>query len=368
MKIFCNQKDLANSINIVQKAISSKPTLPILKGILIEAFDNKLKLTGNDTNIGIEHFINSNNETDGSVVVSSRLFGEIIRKLPNSIVELDVDDNKNIKIKCEKSEFVLQGQAADEFPEIPEINEENCYKISTSLMKDMIRQTIFAISQDETRPVLTGSLIEIKEGKFTMVSIDGYRLAIKKANIDNLKNNKAVVPGKTLNETLKIISSFEDEEQLNIYFTDKHILFSTENVRIVSRLLDGEFINYSQIEPKDFKSKLTSKLDEFLNGIERASLMARESKNNFIKFSIKDDLLVISSNVEIGSAHEEIKIKLDGKDIDIGFNPKYIIDVLKVIDSEEIEMELTTSVSPCIIRPLNDKNYTYIILPVRMAN
>jgi len=235
-------------------------------------------------------------------------------------------------------------------------------------MKDMIKQTIFAISQDETRPVLTGSLIEIKEGKFTMVSIDGYRLAIKKANIDNLKNNKAVVPGKTLNETLKIISSFEDEEQLNICFTDKHILFSTENVRIVSRLLDGEFINYSQIEPKDFKSKLTSKLDEFLNGIERASLMARESKNNFIKFSIKDDLLVISSNVEIGSAHEEIKIKLDGKDIDIGFNPKYIIDVLKVIDSEEIEMELTTSVSPCIIRPLNDKNYTYIILPVRMAN
>lgn len=368
MKLFCNQKDLANAINVVQRAVSSKTTLPILKGILLEAYDHKLKLTGNDMNIGIETYINANIETEGSIVLSSRLFGEIIRKLPNALIEIEILENATVVIRCEKSEFTLVGQGADEFPNIPEVNEENSYKLDHDLLKDMIRQTIFAISQDETRPILTGSLVEIEDGKLTMVSIDGYRLAIRKAQIKSEQNNRAVVPGKTLNETLKILSGFENNNDVKISFTDKHILFSMENVKVVSRLLEGEFINYSQIEPKECKSKVTVNLSEFSHGIERASLLARESKNSSIKLAIKDDLITITSTVEVGSAHEEVKIKLDGQDIEIGFNPKYILDALKVIDSEDIQIELTTSVSPCVMKPLDSENYVYIVLPVRMAN
>lgn len=368
MKLFCNQKDLANAINIVQRAVSSKTTLPILKGLLIEAYDHKLKLTGNDMSIGIETHINANIEKEGSVVLSSRLFGEIIRKLPNALVEIEILDNLTVIIRCEKSEFTLLGQEADEFPNIPEVNEENCYKIDHDLLKDMIRQTIFAISQDETRPILTGSLVEIDNGHLTIVSIDGYRLAIRKSLIKSDKNNRAVVPGKTLNETLKILSGFENNNEVKICFTDKHILFSIDNVKVVSRLLEGEFINYSQIEPKECKSKVIVSLNDFSQGIERASLLARESKNSSIKLSIMDDLITVTSSVEVGSAREEVKIKLDGQDIDIGFNPKYLLDALKVIDTEDIQIELTTSVSPCVIKPLGNDNYIYIVLPVRMAN
>ena len=203
--------------------------------------------------IGIETHINANIEKEGSIVLSSKLFGEIIRKLPNALVEIEILENLTAIIRCEKSEFTLIGQEADEFPNIPEVNEENCYKLDHDLLKDMIRQTIFAISQDETRPILTGSLVEIENGHLTIVSIDGYRLAIRKSLIKSDKNNRAVVPGKTLNETLKILSGLENNNEVKICFTNKHILFSIDHVKVVSRLLEGEFINYSQIEPKECK-------------------------------------------------------------------------------------------------------------------
>ncbi len=366
MKFICSQKHLAASIHIVQKAVSTKTTLPILKGILIETCGQKLKLVGTDLEVGIENYIEANILSEGSIVISSRLLGDIIRKLPDADVEVDVDESNNMTIKCANSEFTLVGQPSVEFPELPAIEEENIYEIPQDLLKNMIRQTAFATALDETRPILTGVLMEIQEGIINMVALDGYRLSLRQGNIKTDFSNKAVIPGKTLNEIHRILSE-EETSKVEIFFTDKHVLFQMANVRIISRLLEGEFINYKQIIPKEFKSRVKVKTRDLLDSIERASLLAREGKNNLIKFSVKDEMMTITSNAEIGRVFENLRIELEGEDIDIGFNSKYFLDALKILDSDEIYLDFTTNVSPCIIKPTDTNNYTYLVLPVRLA-
>ncbi|MFT9497284.1 DNA polymerase III subunit beta [Anaerosolibacter sp.] len=366
MKFICSQKNLSASINIVQKAVSTKTTLPILRGILIEACDQKLKLVGTDLEVGIEHYIDADILSEGSIVISSRLLGDIIRKFPDADVEVEVDETNTMTIKCANSEFTLIGQPSVEFPELPAVEEENTYEIPQDLLKNMIRQTAFATALDETRPILTGVLMEIQEGIINMVALDGYRLSLRQGNIKADFNNKAVIPGKTLNEIHRILSE-EENAKVDIFFTDKHVLFQMANVRVISRLLEGEFINYKQIIPKDFKSRVKVKTRDLLDSIERASLLAREGKNNLIKFSVKDEMMTITSNAEIGRVYENLRIELEGEDIDIGFNSKYFLDALKILDSDEIYLDFTTNVSPCIIKPTDTNNYTYLVLPVRLV-
>lgn len=367
MKLICKQSDLANALNIVQKAISSKTTLPILTGVLLEAKNGVLKLTGNDLSIGIEKSIEATISEEGTTVVSSRIFGDFVRKLPNDDVEI-IMENKKLSIQCLKSHIDLVTYDAIEYPELPKITESNSFTISKQLFKNMIRQTIFATSQDETRPILTGSFIEIKNQKISMVAIDGFRVAIKNAGLNSSLETKIVVPAKTLNEINKIIGSQEDNDHIEIYISDKNILFKVDDIKIVSRLLEGEYVKYSQMIPNEFKTRIEINTADLLHGIERVSLLSREGKNNSIKLSIKDNLLEISSIVEIGQANDEIPLKLEGNNIDIGFNPKYLIDALKVIDSEVIYMEFLANISPCIIKPKSDEDYTYLVLPVRIPN
>lgn len=368
MKLICNQKVLASGIGNVQKAISSKSNLPILKGLLLEAYDNKLKLVGTDLEIGIENYIDAQIIEEGSIVLSARILGDIIRKLPDDNVEITVDDNNNKTIiKCRQSEFTLLGQDSEEYPELPEVEEDYGYAISQDLLKNMIRQTVFATAIDETRPILMGVLMKLEKESINLVALDGYRLALREATMKNDFNGKAVIPAKTLNEINRLLSE-EEGHEVKVYITDKHILFNMANTKVVSRLLEGEFINYKQIIPNDYKSKVTVDTKELLNSIERASLLAKEGKNNLVKLSVRDEVLTITSNAEIGNVLESVDIDLEGKDIDIGFNSKYFIDALKIIDSEKIILEFTTNVSPCIIRPTDNNNYTYLILPVRIVD
>ncbi len=367
MKFVCTQSELANAINTVQKAVSTKSTHPILKGILIEASEHTIKLTGNDLSVGIECFFEANVLQTGSIVVSSRLFGEIIRKLPDAEIHMTVDESNQVHIQCEKSKFDLLGQPAAEFPELPELGNTEVCDLDCDLFKNMIRQTLFATSQDESRPILTGCLIEIENGDMTMVAIDGYRLALRTAKVNPSTTGKAVIPSKTLSEVSKIISNMGDEDNIRLAFTDKHILFEVGAVRIVSRLLEGEFIKYAQIIPKENKSRVVVDTAHILDSIERASLLARESKNSSIKLSIKNGVMWISSNVEVGSANEEVDIELTGPELEIGFNPKYLVDALKVMDSDTLHMEFSTSVSPCIMKPVDHDTFTYLVLPVRMS-
>ncbi|RKD31369.1 DNA polymerase III subunit beta [Thermohalobacter berrensis] len=366
MKIIVDQKELNRAIGIVQKAVTSKTTLPILNGILLEAKDNTLKLTGTDLELGIESYINCEVIEEGSIVITSKIFGDIIKKLPDLKVELEVDLDNQVHINCGTSKFNLIGQPAEEYPQLPQVNEDVSIKIPKDLLKNMIRQTVFAAAQDEVKPILTGALLEINKNEVTLVALDGYRLALKNVSVECEHDVKVVIPSKTLNEVSRIID--DDDSDVNIMFTSSHVLFNCGDTVIISRLLEGEFINYKDIIRDEYNSRVKVKTKDIQQSIERASLLAREGKNNLVKFNISDDKLVINSNSEIGNVHEEIPIELEGNDIKIAFNSKYMLDALKVIDSEEINMDFVSNVKPCIIRPVEDKSYTYLVLPVRLID
>ncbi|MCC5909522.1 MAG: DNA polymerase III subunit beta [Clostridiaceae bacterium] len=366
MRFICHQKQLIQSISIVQKAVSSKTTLPILKGIYIEAINNTIKLIATDLEIGIEHITEANTYTEGSVVVDARLFSEIIKKLPSSEVEISLQDSNQLCIKCENSEFNILSYNPQDFPELPVVEENYSCEISQDLFKNMIRQTVFATSQDESRPVLTGALLEIEDGTLNMVALDGYRLALRRGKIQSHLDNKVIIPAKTLNEINRIANN-EEEENINITLTKNHGLFIIGNTKLISRLLEGEFINYKQILPGEYRSKVKANTRDLLSSIERASLLAKEGKNNLVKFIVQDHSMIITSNSELGKVHEEIHVELEGEDIEIAFNSKYFIEALKIVEDDEIYLEFTTNLSPGILKPATSQNYTYLVLPVRLS-
>lgn len=364
MKISCSQKKLSDSINIVQKAISPRTTHPILEGIFVQAHKGVLKLIGNSLDLGIECVLDANIYEEGSVVIPSRIFGDIIRKLPDTEIQIEVKDNYLVQIKSLNSLFEIQGIEPSEYPSLKDIEEKDPIEIEQNLLREMIQRTTFAVATDETRPVLTGALIEMKAGNINMVCLDGYRLALRRGNIENQEEKSVIVPGKTLNEISRIIES--TDEKINITLDEGYVLFDMGYTRVVSRLLSGEFINYSQIIPQENKTRVKADIKIIYDAIERASLLAREGKNNLIKLTIKEDRLIINSNSELGKAHEEVPISMEGREMVIAFNARYFMDILKGLDGAEVYIDFTTNVSPCVFRPTKGEDFTYLLLPVRI--
>lgn len=365
MRVICTKESLLNATNIALKGVSSKTTLPILQCILLKAVGNQLTLIGTDLEIGIESYCEANIQEAGTIAVEARIFSDIIRRLPNSDVELVVDPNQQITISCETSQFKILGQPGLEFPDLPHIDKHNSYNLKQLDLRNMIRETLFSVAQEETKPILTGELIEIREGKMNMVSVDGYRVSFRQCDLSNENTStKVVVPGKTLTEVSKILTS--DEDNVAIFTTGNHILFDLGHSMLVSRLLEGEFLNYEQIFPKEFEVIVTANRKSLLDSIDRAALISRESKKNPIKMEIIDDKMVITSNTEIGMVHEEVPITLKGNELTIAFNPKYLLDALKVISDEEIAMTFNSPVQPCVIQPVDGNDFKYLILPIRL--
>ncbi|MBM7872162.1 DNA polymerase-3 subunit beta [Clostridium pascui] len=366
MKFTCEKSNLQEGISIAQKAVTGKSTMPVLQGILLKALGSSIILTGSDIDLSIETKIKADIIEEGDIVVDSKIFGEIIRKLPNDIIEITTKDNNSIEIICQKSKFTLIHMNAKDFPELPTINENTIFQIPQSILKSMIKSTIFAVAQEETRPILTGLLFEIKDKRLNLVALDGYRLAVKSEYIDSESTINAVIPGKTLNEVSKILE--ETDENVNITFTPNHILFTIGETKIVSRLLEGEFIKYQSIIPDEYNLKVIAKRSELLGCIERASLMGKDGNTNLIKLDIQGENMIITSNSQLGMVREELNIILQGQPLQIAFNSKYLIDALKIMDEEEISMELSSSVTPCIIKNNEVNNCTYLVLPVRLLN
>lgn len=366
MKIKISQPLLAKGLQIVQRGISSKTTLPILTGVLLEAKGDMLKLTGTDLELGIETFVNCEILEEGAIVLTANLFSEIVRKLPSSIIDIEVGPNSKVSIKCEYSEFNIIGQPAAEYPKLPYVDKDRSITLAKDLLKNMIKQTVFAAATDEIRPILTGTLLEVEGSSANFVALDGYRLAFRKVMIDQAQEIKVVIPSKTLNEINKILE--DDEENITIYFTNNHILFNMNDTIITSRLLEGQFFNYKDIIRNEYTTKLKVQTKALQSSIERASLLAREGKTNLIKLEIENDRITIKSNSDIGDVHEEILVEMEGNDITIAFNSKYVLDGLKAVDCEEIYMHFVSNVNPCIIHPINDENYTYLIVPVRIPD
>ena len=364
MIFICEKQKLQEGILIAQKAITGKSTMPILEGIYINATKDGLTLIGSDMDVSIETKVQADVLEEGTVVIDSKIFGEIIRKLPNSDVRIEIIESDTVQITCQKSVFNVVYMNADEFPSLPQIDEEKKIEVPQNILKNMIKSTSFAIAQDETRPILQGILFELKDRKLNLVALDGYRLAIKSEYLDSDFIIEVVIPGKTLNEVSKILE--DDDSIVDITFTNNHILFNLAQTKIISRLLDGKFVNYNSLLPQEHKLIVEVKRQDLQNGIERASLMAKEGNSNLIKLEIQDDTLVITSNSQLGKVREEVVINLQGEGVQIAFNSRYLLDVLKNMEDDMVIMEMTSSVTPCVIKAKETDSYKYLVLPVRL--
>ncbi|MDI9482719.1 MAG: DNA polymerase III subunit beta [Bacillota bacterium] len=365
MKFVCSKQDLVDAVTTVQKAVMAKATLPILEGIYIEAGEN-VKLVGNCFDLGIEYILQADSIEKGSIVVNSRIFGDIVRRLPDSEVFIHVKDNFVVTIECVNSYFEIKGLSAEGYPMLPEVNEENKVSISQNTLRDMIRKTIYAISDDENRRILTGSLMEAADGDFSVVSLDGFRLAAAKTIIKENLSFKAVIPGKNLNEIQKILEATDKEVKITL--SKNQALFEIDNCRIISSLLDGEYMNYRSFIPEQYETVIEVSVNEITQGIERASLITSDDKRFPVKLNIADNKLLITTNAEVGISKEEIDVEIDGNDLTIGFNPRYLLDSLKVIDDENIVISFSSSIGPSVIKPVSGDNYLFMVLPVRMSN
>lgn len=369
MKFSCSQQTLTKALNIVSKAVTIRTTIPILKGILLKVDDNGiLTMSASDLDLSIEKKIKVENSNPGEIVVLSKLFGDIIRKLPDGEIIVEETEGK-VNIKCSNSEFNIIRLSADEFPNINP-NEENSEELvfNKEILKDMIKKTSFAASIDENKGAMTGVLIEMEENSLNMVAIDGFRMAIAREQMKNKEKKNIIIPAKILSEISRIITETESSgDDVTMLLSEKKAVFIMENTKVVIRLLEGDFMNYKRIIPAENPCRVVLSRNDFLESVERASLLAKVGKNNLVKLEIKDNNIEITSKSEEGNVKEDIIVTKEGNDLTIGFNSKYLIDVLKVIDDESISMYFNTNVSPCLVKPIDGNSFEYLILPVRIS-
>ena len=363
MKLICSKANLVQGVNIVMKAVPSKTTMTILECILIDATTNEIKFTANDMELGIETKVEGDIISKGMVAIDAKIFSEIVRKLPDNEVSIETDENYRTTITCEKAVFTIAGKSGEDFSYLPMIEKNKFIYVSQFTLKEVIRQTIFSISDNDTNKLMTGELFEVTGNELKVVSLDGHRISIRKIELkDSFDDIKVVVPGKTLNEISKILSG-GTEDEVRIFFTSNHIVFEFDSTVVVSRLIEGEYFKINQMLSSDYETKISINKKEFLNCIDRATLLVKEGDKKPIIINITDGDLELKISSVLGSMNENIDITKDGKDIMIGFNPRFLIDALKVIDDEEINIYLVNPKAPCFIKDAEEK-YIYLILPV----
>ena len=360
MKLIFTKSSLNKAVGIVMKAVPTRTTMSILECILIDASTNEIKFTANDMELGIETIVEGEIIEKGKVAIDAKIFSEIVRKLPDNDITIETDDNYTSTITCEKSKFNIAGKSGDDFSYLPVIIKEKSISLSQFTLKETINQTIFCTSPNDNNKMMTGELFEVKDNVLKVVGLDGHRIAIRNINLSgNADDVKVVVPGKTLNEISKILSS-DAESVVNIYFTNNHILFEFDNTMVVSRLIEGEYFKINQMLSSDYETKVVINKKEFLDSIDRANLLIREGDKKPIIINITDGSLEVKVQSAIGSLNEDIDINKEGKDIMIGFNPKFLIDALRVIDDETVDIYLVNPKAPCFIRD-KEENYIYLI-------
>lgn len=366
MKIICSKTSLLKSVNTVLKAVPSKTTMPILECILIDASSGKIKFTANDMELGIETTVDGSIQEKGIVAIDAKIFSEIVRKLPENEVTIETDSKLNTTITCEKAKFNIPGQSGEDFTGLPSVEKNESITLSQFTLKEVIRQTIFSIAVNENNKMMTGELFEVNENLLKVVSLDGHRISIRKIELkENFGKMKVVVPGKTLTEVSKILSG-ETEDEVRIFFTANHIVFEFDETIVVSRLIEGEYFRIDQMLSSDYETKITVNKKELLSCIDRATLLIKEGDKKPIIIHIADGTMELKINSQIGSMNEDIDIEKVGKDILIGFNPRFLMDSLRVIDDETVDIFLVNPKAPCFIRD-EKETYTYLILPVNFT-
>ena len=366
MKFSCEKALLQAAISTTSRAVSPKSSIPALEGILLEA-GNDLRLTGYNLETGIRTIVPADIREEGTLVLGARLFGEIVRKLPDDIVTFQ-SENYMVNIKCGMSEFNILGPAPEEFPELPTVEYQNSLILPQSRLKAMISQTLFAVSDNESRPIHTGSLFEVDSNGLTIVSVDGYRLALRHEAIDKKEGAETfsfVVPGAALSEVEKICSDVD--EPASVTQGARHVMFKVGDTMLVSRRLEGEFLAYRQAIPRNNTIHVEGETRALLSSIDRVSLIISDKLKSPLRCVFDSNLLKISTKTAIGDAYDECPLSGDGGGLEIGFNNKYLMDALKAAPADKVRLELTTGVSPCVILPTEgEENFLYMVLPVRL--
>ena len=366
MKIVCQQSELNSAINIALRAVSTKTTMSILECIFIEAAEGKIKLTTNNMELGIETPVSGKIEAEGKAAINAKMFSDIIRKMPDAMVSIDVDENYVANIKCGKAKFKIPSQSGSDFPVLPEVKKENVVKISQFSLKEIIRQTIFAISDNENTKVMTGEYFEISGNSLKVTALDGHRIAIRKIELkESYPEKNVIIPGKSLMEISKILEG-DIDKNVDIYFSNNNVMFEIEDTLVLTRLIEGKYLNIKQFLSTDFDTKVVINKKELQDCIDRATLLVKESDRKPVIIGISEEMISLNMNTSIGSLDEEIEVEKDGKDLVIGLNPRFMLDVIRVIDDEQITLYMTNSKAPCFIRDEND-SYIYVILPVNFS-
>ena len=371
MTFTMNTQDLIESLNTVTRALAARPAKQILEGVLLEASDNRLTLTCSDGNFNIETTNAANVEEEGQTVLPGRLLSELIRKLPGGDVKISIPQNRQATIQCMKYRSNLATMDAADYPEFTEVSTGAKIRMPQKVFKDMLSRVMFAMATDESRPVLTGMLLEVSRAEARMVAVDGFRLALQKLSQpfdlpEGMEVVKAIIPGRVVTELSRVL---QDEDDFCTITIDKgRMQCEFGNTVLSSVLLVGEFIDYRRIITNDSTILARAKREDVLDAIDRASLMAREGKNNLVRMSFRRDVLKISSNAEMGDVEETVAADLQGEDLDIAFNAKYITDMIRNVPDDELYMHFKSSIYPCIVTPPSGDAYCYLILPVRVAN
>ena len=363
MKFRCDGLELSEAISVVSKAISNKTTSQILEGIKMVCADDKLILTATDLEMSIEKTIRAEVYNAGETVVPGRLFGEYIRKLTNEQILCELNEKNQLKISYTDSEGCIQCMEINEFPSLKEIQKDNFFEINKEDFKTLINNVFYAVAQDDSRPILKGILIETNQNTIKAVAVDGCRLSISNKNlVMSTADFKIIVPGKNLNEVVKML---DNEGTVKVYIHSNNIMIDLGDTIIINRLIDGQFINYRQIVPKDFSTVVTINREQLEDAIDRASVLSKIDKNNLVKFDIKEKNLMLTSNSEIGNTKENITVGVKGNDLNISFNSKYFSDCLRVIDNPYIKMNFNSPIQPCVITPCEGNDFVFLILPVK---
>ena len=366
MKLVCSKANLLNGVQTVSKAAPNKTTMSILECILIDASRDGIRLTANDMELGIETIIEGDVIEKGVIAIDAKIFLEIVRKLPDNDITIETDSSYKTTITCEKAKFNISGKSGEDFSYLPSIEREEGIILSQFTLKEVVRQTIFSISDNDNNKLMTGELFDINGNTLRVVSLDGHRISIRKIELKNTyEPRKLVVPGKTLNEVSKILPGDGDKD-VSIYFTSKHIVFEFENTTVVSRLIEGEYFRIDQMLSSDYETKVKVNKRELLSCIDRATLLVKEGDKKPIIITITDEHMELKINSALGSMDEDMDIEKQGKDLMIGFNPKFLIDALRVIDEEEVTLFMVNPKAPCFIKNA-EESYIYLILPVNFT-
>ena len=366
MKFICSKQSLYEAINNVSRAVAIKSTISALEGIKVKLTSNTLQLTGYDLELGIKTELQVNqSEGTGEFIINSRLFSEIIRKLPSDEVSIEVDDNLATKIKGGLTEYNIISLSAEEYPEIPDFDKDKSFSVSQNLLKNMINQTIFAVAVSENKPILTGELFDIENDSFNLVAIDGYRLAVRNEKVKNEDNYSFVVPAKALKEVAGLLKD-DDDLTCDIFTSKKHIIFDISGYKVISRLLEGEFHNYKGSIPSTSSTEVIIKTREFINSLERCSLLINDRIKAPVKCLFENGEVKISCSTSIGKFSDAFEVDFSGAVTEIGFNCKYLLDALKATESDQVKLQMNGGLSPMKIIPLKEDSYIFLVLPVRL--